>query len=277
MTVGVEDIEVPPAKQQILVDSDAQVTDVEKQFRRGLITEEERYQEIVKIWQDATKHTTEAVKNNLNPHGPVAMMVNSAARGNINQLSQMAGMRGLMSDPTGRIIELPIRSNFREGLSVLEYFVSTHGGRKGLADTALRTADAGYLTRRLVDVAQDAIVTVEDCGTEEGLWLHRADDREMLAELEERVIGRMLAAPIVHPQTGEILVDRNQEVDEHMAARLKQLGVNDVFVRSALSCQAEHGSAGCATAATWRPASWSRSARRSASSRRSRSASRARS
>ena len=138
------------------------------------------------------------------------MMVNSAARGNFNQLSQMAGMRGLMSDPTGRIIELPIKSNFREGLTVLEYFVSTHGGRKGLADTALRTADAGYLTRRLVDVAQNAIVVVDDCGTEEGLWLHRADDREMLAELEARVVGRRLAAPIVHPQTGEILVDRNE-------------------------------------------------------------------
>ncbi|MBK9713459.1 MAG: DNA-directed RNA polymerase subunit beta' [Kouleothrix sp.] len=241
MTVSVEDIQVPDAKRKILSDSDLQVNDVEKQYRRGLITEEERYQEIVKIWQDATKSTTEAVKQNLNPYGPVAMMVNSAARGNINQLSQMAGMRGLMSDPTGRIIELPIRSNFREGLTVLEYFVSTHGGRKGLADTALRTADAGYLTRRLVDVAQDAIITMDDCGTEEGLWLHRADDREMLAELEDRVIGRILAAPIVHPQTGEILADRNEEADEHLAAMLKQIGVNDVFVRSALACQADHG------------------------------------
>ncbi len=241
MTVSVEDIQVPQAKKQILVDSDSQVIDVEKQYRRGLITEEERYQEIVKIWQDATKLTTQAVRDNLNPHGPVTMMVNSAARGNFNQLSQMAGMRGLMSDPTGRIIELPIKSNFREGLTVLEYFVSTHGGRKGLADTALRTADAGYLTRRLVDVAQNAIVVVDDCGTEEGLWLHRADDREMLAELEARVIGRRLAAPIIHPQTGEILLDRNDEVDEQMSARLKDLGINDVFVRSGLSCQCDHG------------------------------------
>jgi DNA-directed RNA polymerase subunit beta' len=146
-----------------------------------------------------------------------------------------------MSDPTGRIIELPIKSNFREGLTVLEYFVSTHGGRKGLADTALRTADAGYLTRRLVDVAQDAIITMDDCGTEEGLWLHRADDREMLAEMEERVIGRILAAPIVNPATGEIMADRNAEVDEGLAAQLKGLGVNDVFVRSGLACQADHG------------------------------------
>ena len=241
MTVGVEDIQVPDAKKGILSESDGMVLDVEKQYRRGLITAEERYQEIVKIWQDATKQTSEAVKNNLNPHGPVAMMVNSAARGNINQLSQLAGMRGLMSDPTGRIIELPIKSNFREGLTVLEYFVSTHGGRKGLADTAMRTADAGYLTRRLVDVAQDAIITTEDCGTEDGLWLHRADDKEMLEELEDRVVGRILAMPVVHPKTGEILADRNQEVDEQLAAMFKEAGINDVFVRSALACQADHG------------------------------------
>lgn len=241
MTIGVDDIEVPPQKTQILADSETRVNDVEKQFRRGLITEEERYREIVEIWQTATKDTTEAVRKNLNPHGPVAMMVNSSARGNVNQLSQMAGMRGLMSDPTGRIIELPIRSNFREGLSVLEYFVSTHGGRKGLADTALRTADAGYLTRRLVDVAQDNIVTSEDCGTEEGLWLHRADDREMLEELEDRMVGRMLAASVANPQTGEVLGERNQEIDEIMAAAIKQAGVNDVFVRSPLACLSDHG------------------------------------
>ncbi len=241
MTVGVEDIQVPEAKKGILTDSDSMVADVEKQYRRGLITEEERYQEIVKIWQSATKQTSEAVKDNLNPHGPVAMMVNSAARGNINQLSQLAGMRGLMSDPTGRIIELPIKSNFREGLTVLEYFVSTHGGRKGLADTAMRTADAGYLTRRLVDVAQDAIITTDDCGTEDGLWLHRADDKEMLEELEDRVVGRILAMPVAHPKTGEILADRNQEVDEHLAVLFKEAGVNDVFVRSGLACQADHG------------------------------------
>jgi DNA-directed RNA polymerase subunit beta' len=241
MTVGINDVEIPPQKAQILTDSESRVTEVEKQFRRGLITEEEQYREIVEIWQKATKDTSDAVKNNLNPFGPVAMMVNSSARGNPNQLSQMAGMRGLMSDPTGRIIPLPIKSNFREGLSVLEYFVSTHGGRKGLADTALRTADAGYLTRRLVDVAQDNIVTIDDCGTEEGLWLHRADDAEMMEELEERMIGRMLAAPVAHPETGEILLDRNQEVDEIMAETFKQIGVSAVFVRSPLACQADYG------------------------------------
>jgi DNA-directed RNA polymerase subunit beta' len=241
MTVGIDDVEVPAEKAQILTDSDTRVADVEKQFRRGLITEEERYREIVEIWQKATKDTSDAVKNNLNPFGPVAMMVNSSARGNPNQLSQMAGMRGLMSDPTGRIIELPIKSNFREGLSVLEYFVSTHGGRKGLADTALRTADAGYLTRRLVDVAQDNIVTSEDCGSEEGLWLHRADDAAMMEELEDRLIGRMLSAPVAHPQTGEIIAERNQEIDEALAAYFKEIGVNDVFVRSPLACLSDHG------------------------------------
>ncbi len=241
MTVGVEDIEVPRAKLDILSDADRSVNDVQKQFRRGLITEEERYQQVVKIWQDATKYTTEAVKNNLNPYGPVAMMVNSAARGNINQLSQMAGMRGLMSDPTGRIIELPIKSNFREGLSVLEYFVSTHGGRKGLADTALRTADAGYLTRRLVDVAQDAIITIDDCETTEGVWIYTDEDRGVVEDLEDRVIGRILAGPMIDPQTGEVLAERNQEIDEVVGEKLRIAKLDSVFVRSGLVCQSEHG------------------------------------
>ncbi|HMP39996.1 MAG TPA: DNA-directed RNA polymerase subunit beta' [Roseiflexaceae bacterium] len=241
MTIGIDDIEVPADKSNILGESEQREADVEKQFRRGLITEEERYREIVDIWQTATRETTKAVKQNLDRYGPVAMMVNSAARGNINQLSQMAGMRGLMSDPTGRIIELPIKSNFREGLSVLEYFVSTHGGRKGLADTALRTADAGYLTRRLIDVAQDNIVTMDDCETEEGLWLHRDDDREVLQELDQRILGRLLAIPIADPETGEVIAERNQEIDEVLAQRLMALGLNSIFVRSPLACQADHG------------------------------------
>ncbi|MDW8147167.1 MAG: DNA-directed RNA polymerase subunit beta' [Roseiflexaceae bacterium] len=241
MTIGVDDIEIPPKKQEILAEAEKRVAEVERQFRRGLITEEERYREIVEIWQNATKQTTEAVKQHLNPFGPVAMMVNSAARGNINQLSQMAGMRGLMSDPTGRIIELPIKSNFREGLSVLEYFVSTHGGRKGLADTALRTADAGYLTRRLIDVAQDNIVTIDDCGTEEGLWIYRSDDREVLQDFEQRILGRLLAMPLVNPRTGEILANRNDEIDETLTRRCKELGIDMVYVRSPLACKADYG------------------------------------
>ena len=241
MTIGINDIEVPEKKYAIIGDAESQVFDVEKQFRRGLITEEERYQEVVRIWQEATKQTISAVKENLNPFGPVAMMSTSGARGNINQISQMAGMRGLMSDPTGRIIELPIKANFREGLSVLDYFVSTHGGRKGLADTALRTADAGYLTRRLVDVAQDVIVTIEDCGTEDGVWLHTADDSELMERLQVRMIGRILAAPIYDQTTGELLADRNVEIDEDLSIFLTAHQVTSVYVRSTLSCQSEHG------------------------------------
>ena len=241
MTVGIDDIEVPTAKIGILAASEVRVDDVEKQFRRGLITAEERYREIVDIWQGATRETTKAVRANLNRLGPVTMMVNSAARGNINQLSQMAGMRGLMSDPNGRIIEKPIKSNFREGLSVLEYFISTHGGRKGLADTALRTADAGYLTRRLIDVAQDNIITMDDCGTEDGLWLYRDDDREVLQELETRVFGRILAMPILHPTTGEVLVARNEEMIEDSARFVREHKLNAIFIRSALACKADHG------------------------------------
>ncbi len=241
MTIGINDIEVPEEKYAIVGEADVAVADVEKQFRRGLITEEERYQEVVRIWQNATKQTINAVRDNLNPHGPVAMMSTSGARGNINQISQMAGMRGLMSDPTGRIIELPIKANFREGLSVLDYFVSTHGGRKGLADTALRTADAGYLTRRLVDVAQDVIVTIEDCGTEDGIWLHAADDDELMERLQARIVGRVLAAPIYDPATGELLADRNTELEEDVAEFLIKHNVTSVYVRSTLNCQAEHG------------------------------------
>jgi DNA-directed RNA polymerase subunit beta' len=241
MTIGINDIEIPERKHEIVGDAETRVLEVEKQFRRGLITEEERYREIVDIWQKATKQTTEAVRDNLNPFGPVAMMAISGARGNINQISQMAGMRGLMSDPTGRIIELPIRANFREGLSVLDYFVSTHGGRKGLADTALRTADAGYLTRRLVDVAQDVIVTIEDCETEDGLWLHAADDLDLMEGLRNRIIGRITAVPVTHPETGELIAERNEEIEEDLADAIVQAGIASIFVRSPLACQAEHG------------------------------------
>ncbi|KAB8142070.1 DNA-directed RNA polymerase subunit beta' [Chloroflexia bacterium SDU3-3] len=241
MTVGVVDVEVPPIKLDILASADQRVRDVDKQFRRGLITEEERYREVVAIWTDATKQTAEAVKVNLDSYKPVAMMINSGARGNANQLSQLAGMRGLMSDPTGRIIELPIKSNFREGLSVLEYFVSTHGGRKGLADTAMRTADAGYLTRRLVDVAQDAIITIDDCGTELGVWMHSVDDRGVPEDVSDRLIGRVAAQEIVDPKTGEILVPKNAEIDEEMASLVKAAGITSAYVRSPLACQAEHG------------------------------------
>jgi DNA-directed RNA polymerase subunit beta' len=242
MTIGIDDIEVPTEKSDIVDQAERDVIDVEKQFRRGLITEDERYRAVVKIWQDANKAVTQAVKDAMSPFSSVAMMATSGARGNINQISQMAGMRGLMSDPNGKIIEIPIKANFREGLSVLEYFVSTHGGRKGLADTALRTADAGYLTRRLVDVAQDVIVTEEDCGTEEGTWMHTADDEELMQPLQQRMVGRVLVRPLAHPETGEIVAERNQQIDEELAACIiKELKMEAVYVRSPLTCQSEHG------------------------------------
>jgi DNA-directed RNA polymerase subunit beta' len=242
MTIGINDIEVPTTKTAIVEAADKQVNNVEKQFRRGMITEDERYRVVVDIWQNVTKEVKEAVQKHMNPQSPVSMMAVSGARGNINQISQMAGMRGLMSDPTGRIIELPIKANFREGLSVLEYFVSTHGGRKGLADTALRTADAGYLTRRLVDVAQDVIVTTEDCGSEDGMWLRMEDDAMVMEALERRITGRVLAAPIFDPETNEVLVERNQEIDEDLASYIvNDLKQEEVYVRTALSCQSEHG------------------------------------
>ena len=248
MTIGIDDIEVPPEKEAIVSAAEKQVADLEADYLKGWITADERYRQVVDVWQQVTKDVTEAVKRKLSPFKPVAMMAQSGARGNINQISQMAGMRGLMTDPTGRIIELPIKANFREGLTVLEYFVSTHGGRKGLADTALRTADAGYLTRRLVDVAQDVIVTIEDCGTEEGVWLSQVDDAVLMEPLQQRMIGRVLAAPVFDllnpdPLTGKgkILAESNTEIEEELAESLTEAKVTAVYVRSALSCQAEHG------------------------------------
>ncbi|MBN1485904.1 MAG: DNA-directed RNA polymerase subunit beta' [Chloroflexia bacterium] len=221
LTIGIEDIEIPEGKTELLSKADSEVENLERQFRRGLITEGERYRGTVEVWTEATQKITSEVSNTLDRFGPVYMMATSGARGNIEQIRQMAGMRGLMTDPAGRIIDLPIRSNFREGLSVLEYFVSTHGGRKGLADTALRTAEAGYLTRRLVDVAQDVTIVSEDCETEGGIWVREAD--HTIEELSARLIGRRMALPVADPSSGEILVDRNDEFDEQAWERVDQI------------------------------------------------------
>jgi DNA-directed RNA polymerase subunit beta' len=241
-TIAVSDITVPPNKQQVLDETTARVEETERQYRRGLITEEEQYNKVVELWTHATDDITQAVKNMLDPlTGLGAMATSGATKGGIQPIRQLAGMRGLMADPSGRIIALPIRSNFREGLTALEYFLSTHGARKGLADTALRTADAGYLTRRLVDVAQDVIVSAEDCGTESGIWLTKAAAQATGQKLSERIIGRVTAGPIADPKTGEILIERNQLLDEMAVRIIERAGVDKVFVRSPLTCENRHG------------------------------------
>jgi DNA-directed RNA polymerase subunit beta' len=241
ITIAMNDIRVPAAKAGILADADHEATDVEDQFQMGLITDEEKYEKTVRIWTEATDKVEGAIRQSLNPFGSIHIMSNSGAKGNIAQIRQMAGMRGLMTDPTGRIIELPIRSSFREGLRVLEYFISTHGARKGLADTALRTADSGYLTRRLIDVAQDVIIQHDDCETESGVWLSKPSDASVLETMQERIVGRYVAVPVAHPETGEVLIDRNELITEQLAEAVVAAGVERVYVRSPLSCEAARG------------------------------------
>ena len=241
LTIAVTDIEVPETKPQILAEAERKMAELEGQFQTGLIGEDERYQEIVKIWSDATDAMTKAIEDNLSRYGSIYMMATSGAKGNITQIRQMAGMRGLMSDPSGRIIDLPIRSSFREGLTVLEYFISTHGARKGLADTALRTADSGYLTRRLIDVSQDVIILEDDCGSTQGIEIARTEEEGILPSFEERLIGRLAVEPVVDPQTGQVLAAADQEIDEETAAAIQASGVTAARVRSPLTCQARRG------------------------------------
>ncbi|MDP2954435.1 MAG: DNA-directed RNA polymerase subunit beta', partial [Chloroflexota bacterium] len=203
-------------------------------------------------WNEATEEITHTIESSLDRYGSIHLMATSGAKGNIAQIRQMAGMRGLMTDPTGRIIDLPIRSSFREGLSVLEYFISTHGARKGLADTALRTADSGYLTRRLVDVSQEVIVLEEDCGTTAGIWLEEAQDKTLVGSLAERLVGRVAASPILDPKTGATMVERNHGIDEDTAAAAGVAGVSRAHVRSPLSCQSRRGV--CRLCYGWSPA-----------------------
>jgi DNA-directed RNA polymerase subunit beta' len=241
-TIAVNDIVVPAAKGRIVGEASNKVEELERLFRRGLITENEQYQRTVAIWSKAKDELTEAVQKGLNPRESLgAMAASGATKGGIGPISQLAGMRGLMGDPSGRIIPLPIRSSFREGLTALEYFLSTHGARKGQADTALRTADAGYLTRRLVDVAQDVIIEMEDCGTESGIWVDKASSDRIGENFAERVANRIAAAAIVDERTGEVVVDRNEMISEVIAKRIVALGVEQLFVRSPLTCEATHG------------------------------------
>jgi len=239
-TISVNDIKVPDAKYQVLNEAEKLVSQIEDQYNQGLITDDERYSGTVDIWTEATDRITGLVSQGLDRYGGVYMMATSGAKGNISQIRQMAGMRGLMTDPSGKIIDFPIRSSFYEGLSVLEYFISTHGARKGLADTALRTSDAGYLTRRLVDIVQDVMVFEKDCGSTSGIWCTESKDG-YLPHLSERIIGRLAASRVLDPTTGEVLVDRNEEIDEEKANRIVSAGITQVYVRSPLSCQSRRG------------------------------------
>lgn len=242
ITVGVSDIVVLPEKDEIIKKAEDRVDNVMKQFRRGLITEEERYNRVVSIWTNVKEEIQEKLMKSLDKMNPIYMMSDSGARGNASNFTQLAGMRGLMTNPSGRVIELPIKSSFREGLTVLEYFISTHGARKGLADTALKTADSGYLTRRLVDVAQDVIVREEDCGTDKGLLVRALMiGDEVIETLEERLVGRFARKKVVHPETGEILVRENELIDEDIVKRIIEAGIEEVWIRSAFTCNTRHG------------------------------------
>ncbi|WP_099364814.1 DNA-directed RNA polymerase subunit beta' [Fredinandcohnia onubensis] len=242
ITVGVADIVVLAEKEEILAQAQAKVDNVLKQFRRGLITEDERYDRVISIWSAAKDTIQGKLMASLDKRNPIFMMSDSGARGNASNFTQLAGMRGLMANPAGRIIELPIKSSFREGLTVLEYFISTHGARKGLADTALKTADSGYLTRRLVDVAQDVIVREDDCGTDRGLLVRSLKEgTEVIEPLEERLDGRYARKKVVHPETNEVLVAENELITEDIAKIIVDAGVEEVTIRSAFTCNTRHG------------------------------------
>ncbi len=242
ITFSVADVEVPAAKKDILADADKQIEKVRNQYRRGLITDDERYKAVTGIWEKATNDVSKAMEENFDDLNPIYMMVKSGARGNMNQLRQIAGMRGLMASTTGKAVEIPIKSCFREGLDALEYFISSHGARKGLSDTALRTADSGYLTRRLVDVSQDIIVREHDCGTHDGLMLEDIKDGNQVVEkLEERLEGRYPLNDIVNPETGEVIVDSNTMIDKEIAKQIVTAGIQQVVVRSVIGCRSKHG------------------------------------
>jgi DNA-directed RNA polymerase subunit beta' len=244
VTISIYDLTVPKERQVLMNQASQEVAEIERQYRRGLLTEEEQYNRIIEIWSRVREEVAEVVAGSMDPYGPIAVMANSgASKGGFGPISQLAGMRGLMADPSGRIIPLPIRSNLREGLSALEYFISTHGSRKGLADTALRTADAGYLTRRLVDSVQDVLINAEDCGTRQGFWVRREDDIGG-QNIGERIVGRYAASPVVHPETGEIIVDRNEEINENKVSQIDEAGVEEVLVRSPLTCELRYGICG---------------------------------
>ena len=240
ITIAVNDLRVPAEKAGLIKKAEDNIKEIDGEYEMGLITEQERYDATVEVWSRTTEDVKKTIQDQLDRYGSVYIMATSGAKGNISQITQMAGMRGLMTDPSGRIIDLPIRSSFREGLTVLEYFISTHGARKGLADTALRTADSGYLTRRLIDVSQDVIIMEEDCGTRMGVWLEQPDSG-MLETFSERIAGRYSAMDLEDPETGEMLAAFNEEIDDVKAARIEALGMQRAYARSPLTCQLKRG------------------------------------
>ena len=242
LTVGIADISVADNKKEILEDAHKQVDNISKLFRRGLITDDERYERVIETWNKAKDDIQKALIRTLGSRNPIFMMSDSGARGNISNFTQLAGMRGLMAAPNGKIMELPVTSNFREGLTVMEMFLSTHGARKGMTDTALKTADSGYLTRRLVDVAQDVIIRETDCGSDRGLTITAIKEgNEIIETLEERMLGRYAQRSVKHPETGEVLVARNEIITEDIARKIIEAGIEEITIRSAFTCDTKHG------------------------------------
>jgi len=242
ITISVSDMTVPEAKKTLIAETEQKVLDIEKQYKRGFITNEERYRLVVEEWERTTKKVTEALQNALDEFNPIYMMANSGARGSMNQIRQLAGMRGLMANTAGKTIEIPIKANFREGLSVLEYFISSRGARKGLADTALRTADSGYLTRRLVDVSQDVIIKEVDCGTDEGIEVSEVVEKgQVVMSFGDAIHGRFPTEDIVDPNTGEIIFDRDHMLVSSDAKRLEAAGIKKVKIRTVLACESRRG------------------------------------
>ena len=242
ISIGVVDLEIPSEKNKILEAAEKEVDKIQEQYNYGLIMDDEREQKIINAWTKAANEVVDAILRNLSKFNPLYIMADSGARGSKRQIGQLAGMRGLMADPSGKIIEFPIRSNFRDGLSVLEYFISTHGARKGLADTALRTSKSGYLTRRLVDVAQDAIIREEDCGTNDGIIIRAfQEDGNIIETLEERLVGRIVQEDVIDPKTEKVLIKLGEEIDEEQTKKIVEAGIKEVKVRSVLTCRAEHG------------------------------------
>jgi len=242
ITVAVCDAVIPPQKAELLQEAENAISNINKQFRRGLISNDERHNLVIKTWEGTTKSVSDALASNLDKYNPIFMMADSGARGSMNQIKQLAGMRGLIANTAGVTIEIPIKANYREGLNILEYFISSRGARKGLADTALRTADSGYLTRRLVDVSQEVIIRQNDCGTDEGLEIYSIKEgNEMIEPLSERVCGRYLVEDLMDPNTGELLISKNKMMDDSDAKKILAAGIEKVKIRSVLSCHAKQG------------------------------------